>query len=137
MTSRKFLMELSFADLELCYNTTVLEKRLQAMSSGTIRFPARGTVGRDHRARRHPCGHGTRRKKARLLRRLLRCIGGGFRFPPPPMAEKGASLRKTRIVKGKCHCCRNTSRSLTLPAAPVDQALSVLLLSATTPASSN
>ena len=25
------------------------------------------------------------------LRRLLRCIGGGFRFPPPPMSEKGAS----------------------------------------------
>jgi len=22
------------------------------------------------------------------LRRLIRCIGGGFRFPPPPMSEK-------------------------------------------------
>lgn len=34
------------------------------MSSGTIRFPARGTVGRDHRARRHSCSHGTRQGKA-------------------------------------------------------------------------
>ena len=29
------------------------------------------------------------------LRRLWRCIGGGFRFPPPPMSEEGESLRKT------------------------------------------
>ena len=30
------------------------------------------------------------------LRRLLRCIGGGFRFPPFPMSKEGESLRETR-----------------------------------------
>lgn len=81
MTSRKFLMELPFAGMELCYNTTVLEKRLQAMSSGTIRFPARGTVGRDHQARRHSCGHGTRQGKA-----LPDASEEVSCFPPPSMS---------------------------------------------------
>ena len=53
------------------------------------RFPA--LVGRSLRDRR-PCGHGKRRKRLRLLR----CIGGGSRFPSLPMSGK---VRKPR---GKC-----------------------------------
>ena len=41
---RKFLMELPFANKDLCYNTIVLETRLQAMTSGTIRFHSDGRI---------------------------------------------------------------------------------------------
>ena len=32
------------------------------------------------------------------LRRLLRCIGGGFRFPPPPMSGKERKLPGRRVT---------------------------------------
>ena len=35
------------------------------------------------------------------LRRLIRCIGGGFRFPPPPMSGKERKIKEENGEKGQ------------------------------------
>ena len=110
-------MELPFADLELCYNVTVLAKRAQALTSGTIRFPAQGngrarspnappslrtwaasseSVGNYH-PKTHEEDTAVRAvlPPSMYLRRfipthLTRCIGGGVCFPALADVWKGA-----------------------------------------------
>ncbi len=46
------------------------------------------------------------------LRRLLRCIGGGFRFPPPPMSGKYEEDRDRHEKRKEKMFCRNCGNQI-------------------------